>query len=316
MAAPEPGAYPADGGRATLFGWPDALAVSPQPGSLCAFGAPSDTGNAISRGAALAPAAVRKASRKHDVPAEFASDFGDVDFRGRTGSAQHLEVTAETVRRIMELKGIPLLIGGDHSLTFAPISLLQETRDICLLWLDAHTDFSPWDGQEFHNHKQVLRRIETLPGVTRILQFGYRGVTVGDERRLGPKSSVVTSAEMQCRSPSELLEMVPPAMPCYISIDIDVIDPFHAPGTSAPVPGGLVPDTVIALLGLLARNRTIAGVDVVEVNPAMDRKDDTARIAARLIETLAANWSFQIERQRFPANGAPEIQQSPKETAP
>ncbi len=315
MQALEADLHFAADGRDTLFGWPDTRKDSPKPGSLCALGAPSDAGNAISRGAANAPEAIRQASRAGAVPEEYFCDFGDVDYGGRSGSAEHLEATAEAVRRIIDFGAVPLLLGGDHSLTFAPVSLLQAEQDLCLIWLDAHTDFSPWDGRDFHNHKQVLRRIETLPGVARILQLGYRGVTVGDERRLGPKSSVVTSAEMQRRSSTELLEKVPASMPCYISIDIDVIDPFCAPGTSAPVPGGVLPDTVMRLLDLLARHRTIAGVDVVEVNPATDRNEDTARIAVSLIEALASNWQLQVERQNFRSHGAPHIQQPQEEAA-
>lgn len=291
----------------TLLGWPRGSGSAPRPGSLCALGVPSDVGNVISRGAAQGPGAIRSAGYGRPGPSEFVYDFGDVDFAGATGSAQHIERILSSVRAIVDADAVPLLIGGDHSVSFAPIATIQQQTAICLIWLDAHTDFSPWDGRDFHNHKQVLRRIETLPGVTRIVQFGYRGVTVGDERQLGAKSKVVTSAEMQRLTPTELLDLIPDDLPCYISIDIDVIDPFCAPGTSAPVPGGILPDTVAELLSLLARNRTIAGVDIVEVNPVEDRNDDTACIAVGLIEAIAQNWEYQIKRRSHRPN--PEMRQ-------
>ena len=286
---------PASGG---LFGWPGACETSSQHATLGILGAPSDTGNAISRGAARGPGAIRKASENSSAPMDLGCDFGDIDFRDRWGSASHIDATVHAVRGVVAAGHVPFLLGGDHSLTFAPVSVLQETQDLCLLWFDAHTDFSPWDGRDFHNHKQVLRRIETLPGVRRIIQLGYRGVTVGDERRLGPKATVVTSAGMRRSSAEQLLALVPVSQPCYVSIDIDVVDPFCAPGTSAPVPGGVLPAQICAFLELIARHRLIVGADIVEVNPALDRRDDTSRTAVRFVEAFASNWHHQAAMRR------------------
>ena len=208
----------------------------------------------------------------------------------------------------------PLILGGDHSITYAPVAALQQTRDICLIWLDAHTDFSPWQGAHFHNHKQVLRRIAGLTGVRRIVQIGYRGVTTGDERHLCDKCVVVPTSVARQLDEQALLALVPTDLPCYVSIDIDVIDPFVAPGTSSPVPDGIGPLTVKNILRALVNNRRIVGVDMVEVNPILDQDSATADIAADLLAEIAQHWSRQqsvppvhsLSRARLPAGSGDE----------
>ncbi len=275
-----------------LFRWKDPRGAMPEPGALCVLGAPTDHGNVVLRGAAHGPTAIRRASARLDSPRTIGWDIGDVD-RTDTPDPQHyMERLEDTTRLVVRHGLVPLLIGGDHSVTYAPVSALSADRAICIVWLDAHTDFSPWSEPSHHNHKQVLRRISTLAGIRAIVQIGYRGITIGDERRLGARSQVVTSARARQSNAEDLVAIIPDDLPCYLSIDIDVIDPAHAPGTSAPVPGGLAPDAVAAFLRLLVRHREIVGIDLTEVNPAQD-DGTTAAVAARLIAALADQWDAQ-----------------------
>lgn len=285
--------------RTALFDWPDGRNGPFEAGGLCAVGAPTDHGNAISRGAAHGPEAIRRASLLLAPPRTGGLDWGDIERSDSTDLASFLDRIAHTTMLIHERALCPLLLGGDHSITYAPVSALQCSRDLCLIWFDAHTDFSPWPGQGCHNHKQVLRRISKLDGVRRIVQIGYRGITTGDERSLGNKSVVVTSAHARALDAQALLALVPADMPCYISIDIDVVDPLWAPGTSAPVPDGLLPEQVRDMLRTIVRNRKIAGVDLVEVNPKLDLQAATSLIAADLIREIADNWHCQVAPARL-----------------
>jgi agmatinase len=286
---------------ASLFGWPDPRRAPLAGEALCAFGAPTDQGNSVARGAACGPAAMRRASRTLSPPQPGGRDWGDVDRSDAPDLETYLDRVAAATHAIRAQGLCPLLLGGDHSVTYAPVSALQRARDLCLVWFDAHTDFSPWDGGTFHNHKQVLRRISKLVGVKRIVQIGYRGITGGDERALGARATVVTTAEARRLDPDALLALVPPELPCYISIDIDVIDPLWAPGTSAPVPDGLPPHMVKTMAETLVRHREIAGIDLVEVNPVLDRDGATVRVAADLIHGIAAQW----QHRRGGADDAP-----------
>jgi agmatinase len=280
----------------TLFGWPDAAAGLSQAGRLCVIGVRADHGNAISRGAAHAPEAIRRASLRLAAPRTSGFDWGDVEGANATDLVSYLHQVTGTVERIFRLGMRPLTLGGDHSISYAPVLALQRTQNICLIWFDAHTDYSPWAGQEFHNHKQVLRRISRLEGVQRIVQIGYRGITVGDERRLSNRADVITTARARQLDGQALLSLLPSQLPCYVSIDIDVVDPFWAPGTSAPVPGGLLPEQIRTMLVEIVRNRTVLGVDLVEVNPLLDSQGETALIAAELIREMGDHWSFQVSR--------------------
>jgi agmatinase len=205
----------------------------------------------------------------------------------------------------------PLILGGDHSITYAPLSALAHFQDLCLVWFDAHTDFSPWCGRGSHDHKQVLRRIYALDRVRRIVQIGHRGITSGDERRLGSKAVVVTSAVARSLRPLDLLSLIPDDLPCYISIDIDVIDPLFAPGTAAPVPDGLSPEVVRALLACIIQSRKVAGVDIVEVNPRLDVQSATVSVAAALVRDIAHRWGSRLaatpSRPDASANAPPSL---------
>ena len=269
----------------TLFGWP-SVKTAADAAQYGVIGAPSDHGNGISRGAARAPATVRRAARRLTPPHRHGIDLGDLAGCDMQDHDTVLSNLAMQVEQAIE-KGLrPLLIGGDHSLTYASVSVLQRCGDIGIVWFAAHTDFSPWSAGQGHSHKQVLRRIEALPGVARVLQIGYRGFSIGDERHLGETSTVVTTAQARALDEAALLDLMPPELPWYLSIDIDAVDPFHAPGTSAPVPDGLEPQWLCRAVKAMARHRTIAGADVVEVNPRLDVGDITSALAAELLRTI------------------------------
>jgi len=275
-----------------LFRWTDPRGMAPEAGGLCVLGAPTDHGNVVLRGAAQGPAAIRHASGALDPPRNSGWDIGDIDRSDSPDPQPYMDRIGDATRLVRGLGLVPLLLGGDHSITYAPVSALSAERDLRVIWLDAHTDFSPWSEQSHHNHKQVLRRISTLPGVGGIVQIGYRGITIGDERRLGDGTRVVTSASARLMSGEDLVAIVPDDLPCYISIDIDVIDPVHAPGTSTPVPGGLSPEALAAFLRLLVRHREVVGIDLTEVNPILD-SGTTATVAAGLVAAVADHWDHQ-----------------------
>lgn len=274
-------------GGGTLFGWPVHPGPGVRSGAACVIGVPADHGNGVSRGAARAPMAIRQAAAAFPRPRHAGLDLGDIPGCAASDLDTVLARLAGATERVMHRGMLPLIIGGDHSITYAPISVLQRRTDIGVVWFDAHTDFSPWSDGQVHSHKQVLRRIEALPGVARLVQVGYRGLTAGDERQLGDKASVVTSEVARTLDAAAVLALMPADLAWYVSIDIDVVDPFHAPGTSAPVPEGIEPTRLRELLAAIVAARTLLGADIVEVNPRLDIDDVTSRLAADLLWTIA-----------------------------
>jgi agmatinase len=277
-----------DGGtHPTLFGWPSSAPQGARDEGFRVIGVSADHGNGVSRGAARGPASVRRAACLLPAPRGRGVDGGDLPACHAADLETVLTALAAATRAALDDGLRPLIIGGDHSITAAPVSVLQQQRDIGVVWFDAHTDFSPWSEGHVHSHKQVLRRVEAFPGVKRLVQIGYRGLTAGDERQLGEKATVVTSEAARGLTSQALLDLMPAGLDWYVSIDIDVIDPFHAPGTSAPVPDGMAPSTVCDFLEAIVGARNVAGADVVEVNPRLDVHDITSAIAARFLWTIA-----------------------------
>jgi agmatinase len=285
-----------------LFGWTRDRGDT-NAGRLCVLGAPHDGGNAIRRGASRGPGAIRRASLTRPPPRVAGQDLGNLGDAGTRDLAAFLSCLAGATARARAQGLCPLVIGGDHAISFAVVSTLLAAGDICVVWFDAHTDFSPWSGGAAHDPKQVLRRIAGLEGVRRVVQIGYRGITTGDERNLGDKAVVVTSAEARTLDAAALLDLVPHHLPCYLSIDIDVIDPLWAQGTAAPVPDGLPPSRVRDMLCEIVRHRRVIGVDLVEVNPALDPDGETSAVAAGLLHAIADDWGFQLAMH--PAGGEP-----------
>jgi arginase family enzyme len=97
-----------------------------------------------------------------------------------------------------------------------------------------------------NHHGNVVRRIMTLPNVERILSIGQRGYTLTNQNNGSfPKLDLITASKIRREGTDQVLELLPPNAQCYISLDIDVLDPVYAPGTSTPVPGGLLPDEAL-----------------------------------------------------------------------
>lgn len=275
----------------SLFGWPDTRASA--AGALRVIGVPLELGNPIAKGSALGPARIRQLSLESHSPLNsgIGFDAGDLDVSGEFDLKDALERLERATDDCYSFGDCPMILGGDHSISFGSIYSAQKTRDIQVIWLDAHTDFSEWDDDEAHDHKQVLRRVSGLNGVRAITQIGYRGFTVGDETNLGPGSRVITSLEAASMDGEDLLRLISDELPCYISIDIDVVDPWLAPGTGAPVPGGITVGKLTQMVTTLITGRDVIGIDLVEVNPLLDVRNATSRIGARLLHSMAAAWA-------------------------
>jgi agmatinase len=177
------------------------------------------------------------------------------------------------------------VLGGDHAVSYAAVSALDHVGTLDIVWFDAHTDFCPWPVSDWHNHKQVLRRIASLPHVGRLLVVGHRGITYFDESSQWPTLEVVgrMSPGDVPTFPSSWLQG---ERPVYVSIDIDVLDPCTAPGTGHPVPGGLGLETLCAMVRTVAHSRRVVGADVMEVNPSLDHEAMTSRAAAEVLSAL------------------------------
>jgi agmatinase len=212
------------------------------------------------------------------------ADVGDVETWPTVPAQTNDSVTRE-LRAILAKKAFPVVLGGDHSITF-PVLRAYDVP-LTLIHFDAHLD--TWTGAPGNlDHASWVNRAAKLPNVKKIIQIGMRGLAndfeaMDNVRKIN--STIITSEQIHRRGAEWALSQIPKSENIYVSLDVDVMDPTVAPGTGTLEPGGLSFFQLDDLLtGLAAKGRLI-GMDVVEVDDR-DHSGRTAQTAVRLIIDL------------------------------
>jgi arginase len=288
------------------------------------IGAPTDVG-ASDRGASMGPEALRVAglvsalaARGFDV-----RDCGNLSGppnpgRAAVGGYRHLTEVAAwnrevygAVHRELGAGRLPILLGGDHSLSIGSISAVarhcRETgRALRIIWLDAHTDFNTSDltpSGSLHGMPVASLcgfgpgELVQLDGVTPAIQpqwvrqVGIRSVDAGERRFVHEQRLAVFDMrfidEMGMRHAMELaLEDLEKDTHLHVSFDVDVLDPEIAPGVGTTVPGGMSYREAQLCMEMIADTGLVGSLDIMELNPALDVRNKTATLAVDLVESL------------------------------
>jgi len=287
-----------------------------QPVAL--IGAPLDLG-AGRRGVDMGPSAIRYAGIAErlrglgyetvdwgNVGAEVAeaTDVGDPQARFLPQVIAACERVAKLVRRALAEQSLPLVLGGDHSVALGTLGGLarHHGRAGGVLWIDAHGDVNrPETTPSGNVHGMVLAaamglagpRFESdewpLPAVdpARVALIGTRELDPGERELLHELDAAVFTmtdvdrlgVEHAVRSS---LERVAGDGFVHVSIDLDAVDPEEAPGVGTPVRGGLSYREAHLACELVAESGLAGSFDLVEVNPILDRENQTARLAVEL----------------------------------
>jgi agmatinase len=303
-----------DGRIRPRFAGPETFARLPrldqvERAHVAILGVPFDAGVSYRPGARFGPAAIRAGSKLlrayhpaldvepwlvHQV-----ADAGDVavnpfDIGEAIGQ---IEASArETLARADRL----LALGGDHTIALPLLRVAHERHGpLALVHLDAHLD--TWDTYfgAAYTHGTPFRRAheEGLLPPGRSVHVGIRGPLFGrqdlrDDAGMG--FEVLTTVDIArdgVDAAAERIRARVGELPVYLSVDIDVLDPAHAPGTGTPEPGGLTSREVMLLLRGLA-GLSLVGADVVEVAPAYDHAELTALAAANLAYEFLALFAL------------------------
>jgi agmatinase len=207
------------------------------------------------------------------------------------GDVQAARAT-DAVRAVLAAGAMPIVLGGDDSITTLAIAAFAAHGPLCILQIDAHIDYRDEVNGVRDGYSSPMRRAAEMPWVERIIHCGARGV--GSARpedvrdTLARGNRIVTARELHARGAQSVLDEFPAGARYYIAFDCDGLDPAVMPGTSAPVPGGLSYDEAADLLVGLARRGTVAGISFAEYYPSLDLNGITALAIVRLIVNLIA----------------------------
>jgi arginase len=291
----------------------------PEPRPVTIIGAPLDLGQSR-RGVDMGPSAIRYAALEErlDAIGAAAVDRGNV----AAAEPESLVVGDERARYLGEILGVcaslavaveeaaaagstPLVLGGDHSVAIGTLAGLAAAagRTGGVLWIDAHGDLNrPETSPSGNVHGMSLaaalgladRRFVhdrlRLPAVdpARTVIVGARALDP-DERALirAHEIRVFTMSEIDRigieRAMTEALARAAGPGFVHLSLDLDALDPEVAPGVGTPVPGGLTYREAHLACELVAESGLVGSMEVVEVNPILDRENATAAIAVELV---------------------------------
>ena len=277
-------------------------------------GVPFDTGVSYRPGARFGPTQVREASRllRPYNPALDASPFeiaqvadaGDIAVNPfsineavETIQASALELTADGASLVT--------VGGDHTIALPLLRAAAERHGpVALVHFDAHLD--TWDtyfGAEYTHGTPFRRAVEEgILDTEALSHVGTRGPLYGkkdldDDRRFG--FGIVTSADVYHQGVVEVVDRLRERIgdrPLYVSIDIDVLDPAHAPGTGTPEAGGITSRELLEILRGF-RGLNLVGADVVEVAPPYDHAEITSVAAAHVAYDLVSLLALRHEER-------------------
>jgi arginase len=286
------------------------------------IGVPIDLG-ADRRGVDMGPSAIRYAHLHHkleelgytlndsgniEVPIQETCSITDSRLKYMDCIVPMARRVAGAVATSMQGGRFPLVLGGDHSLSAGSIRGAAKRKKLGVIWVDAHADFNTAETTPSGNiHGMPLaalcglgdRRLvclweaETTPILDprRVAVIGARDLDPGEKRNLQEADVMVQSMEQIDRigmvaALEKAIDRVSRDVDgIYLSLDMDALDPRHAPGVGTPVPGGLTYREAHLACEVVAETGSLIGMDLVEVNPILDVQNQTAILAVEFIRS-------------------------------
>lgn len=217
--------------------------------------------------------------------------------------------TRDMVRQALHRGCLPLILGGDHALSIGSVAGVAdhyraEGREIGLIWVDAHTDMNTPETTPSGNIHGMVLSVLTGEGPDQLLQMsgsipavspehvtvlGARDIDELEKEKVKASGiRIITMSEIDDRGMGpcmdEALARASGGTAGYhLSFDLDGIDPMEAPGVGTPVPGGLTYREAHLICEKAARSRNLLSLDVVELNPVLDIRNQTAVLAVELV---------------------------------
>jgi len=257
-----------------------------------------------------APAAIRRESVQYpDDPVAWDFDLGGT-LLGATGARvidcgdlpgsqseplENQRTATAAIKKILAVGAIPLVLGGDDSIPIPVLRAYKNEEPFYILQLDAHIDWRDHVNGIREGYSSTMRRVSEMPWVKGITQVGMRAVGSAREEEVQAAQSyganLVSSIVVRRDGVEAALEYLPFGSRCFITIDLDVLDPMAMPATGALTPGGLEYLEVIALIQAAFQSTLVVGVCIVSLVPEIDVNNigtiTAMRIAWNLIGSIA-----------------------------
>jgi len=236
------------------------------------------------------------------APVPEATDEGNESARYLAPIKQVCEKVGALVDDAVAQGLVPLVLGGDHSIAMGTLGGMARARGAgAALWIDAHGDLNrPSTSPSGNVHGMPLAAalgaggdafasdVYPTPSITRAALVGIRSLDPGEReliRELDVRVFTMNEVDRHGmeRVLDEAIEFVRGASFVHLSLDLDAVDPMFAPGVGTPIPGGLSYREAHLAMELIAESDLVGSLDVVEVNPVLDRENATGRLAVELV---------------------------------
>jgi agmatinase len=282
------------------------------------IGAPYDAGASYRAGARFGPRMIRTtdylphdSSRPHlalrvDPLKDLrVLDAGDIEMPGVEARVP-LDALEHAVRIAAEAGAIPLILGGDHTITWPDVTGVARVKGwgrVSVIHFDAHADTGEIQFGSLIGHGLPMRRLIESGACRgdRFLQIGLRGYWPEPPTLQWMAEQHMRSFEMHevvRRGLDAVLEeafaiAIDDSDGVFVSVDLDVVDPGMAPGTGTPEPGGLTGRQLLDAVRRIAIELPVVGIDVVEVSPPYDSAEITAFLANRVVLEMLAGIAYR-----------------------
>ncbi|MFP5107280.1 agmatinase [Neobacillus sp. C211] len=201
-----------------------------------------------------------------------------------------IDIIEDFVDQVLTAGKFPLGMGGEHLVSWPVMkAMYKKYPDLAIIHFDAHTDLREQYEGEPLSHSTPIRKIAEHIGPNNVYSFGIRSGM--KEEFEWAKQNGMHISKFEVLEP--LKEILPTlaGRPVYVTIDIDVLDPAHAPGTGTVDCGGITSKELLASIHAIARSEVnVVGGDLVEVAPIYDPSEQTANTASKLIREMLLGW--------------------------
>jgi agmatinase len=257
------------------------------------LGVPDSSGSKSKRakGVAMAPDHIRRISNELDV----FDKKGERKVQASTGIIGQKVYDAGDVKKkdlrkevagIIKAGKIPIILGGDHSITLEILRGVNDVKkNIALIYFDAHPDFRCTDEEYYGSVVCDISKMSNFK-IEKSVEVGIRAAEKEEIENLKSKKMMtITPFDVQDIGIKKVFEKIKKRVGnshVFVSLDMDVLDPAFAPGVDVPVPGGISSEELIYLVKKIAGLKVV-GLDIVEINPQFDKENMTSHLASRIV---------------------------------